>query len=133
MGFIRTLLGDIEPEKLGVTYSHEHIKCEPPYWKEKGEDDLLLDDFKKSLKEVEDFKKAGGNSIIDATVIDYGRDSNSVAKISQETGVHIVGTTGFNKSFLWGAKIPNKNITFAQWIEDSSVNELSEYLSLIHI
>ena len=34
MAFIRTLTGDIKPEELGFTYSHEHIICIPPYWKE---------------------------------------------------------------------------------------------------
>ena len=48
MAFIRTLTGDIKPEELGFTYSHEHIICIPPYWKERGEDDLLLDDENKS-------------------------------------------------------------------------------------
>ncbi|WP_218184414.1 hypothetical protein [Thermoanaerobacter thermocopriae] len=44
MSFIRTFNGDINPDELGFTYSHEHIVCIPPYWKEKNEEDLLLDD-----------------------------------------------------------------------------------------
>ncbi len=127
MGFIRTLLGDIEPEKLGVTYSHEHIVCNPPYWKEKGDVDYLLDDVNKSLTEVNLFKSAGGDSIIDATVIDYGRETKAVAEISKKSGVHIVGTTGFNKSFLWGAKIPGRSEIFSTWIERSSIEELRDY------
>ena len=43
MSFVRTMLGDIRPEDLGFTYSHEHIVCRPAYWQERGEDDLLLD------------------------------------------------------------------------------------------
>ena len=49
MGFVRTLLGDIDPNRLGVVYSHEHIFCSPPLWKELGEKDFLLDVFEKSL------------------------------------------------------------------------------------
>ena len=44
MGFIRTLLGDIRPEEMGFTLSHEHLVCRPPYWVWKNDDDLLLDD-----------------------------------------------------------------------------------------
>jgi phosphotriesterase-related protein len=128
MKFIRTLLGDIEPEKLGVTYSHEHIVCNPPYWKEKGDVDYLLDDVDKSLAEVKLFKNEGGESIIDATVIDYGREVGSVAEISKISGVNIVGTTGFNKSFLWSARMPGKNETFGAWIERSSINDLRDYM-----
>ena len=124
MGFIRTLHGDISKEKLGFTYSHEHIVCRPAYWQERGEDDLLLDDKEKSKLDVLDFKQHGGRSIVDATAIDYGRDVQAVQEIAIETGIHIVGTAGFNKSFLWDAKIKEElkplighYETYAQWIE----------------
>jgi len=31
MSFIRTVLGDIQPEQMGVTYSHEHIIIEESF------------------------------------------------------------------------------------------------------
>lgn len=42
MSFIRTFNGDINPDELGFTYSHEHIVCIPPYWKEKNEEDFIV-------------------------------------------------------------------------------------------
>ncbi|ADU94467.1 MULTISPECIES: phosphotriesterase family protein [Geobacillus] len=135
MSFIRTLHGDIDPEQLGFTYSHEHIVCRPPYWKEKGEDDLLLDDKEKSLKDVLDFVKHGGNAIVDATAVDYGRDVEAVADIARKAKIHIIGTAGFNKSFLWGAKLEEKiqkivgpYTTYYEWIETATVNELAEFV-----
>jgi 5-phospho-D-xylono-1,4-lactonase len=135
MSFIRTLHGDIHPEQLGFTYSHEHIVCRPPYWKEKGEDDLLLDDKEKSLKDVLDFVKHGGNAIVDATAVDYGRDVEAVADIARKAKIHIIGTAGFNKSFLWGAKLEEKiqkivgpYATYYEWIETATVNELAEFI-----
>ena len=86
MSFVRTMLGDIRPEDLGFTYSHEHIVCRPAYWQERGEDDLLLDDPDRSCNEVRLFKEAGGKSIVDATAIDYGRDPAAVRDISRKTG-----------------------------------------------
>lgn len=135
MGFIRTLNGDIKPNELGFTYSHEHIVCRPDYWVQKGEDDLLLDDKEKSKQDVADFKRHGGKAIVDATAIDYGRDVGAVKEISDELGLHIVGTAGFNKSFLWDAKVKEelKPIigsyhTYAEWIEQTSINELAEFV-----
>ncbi|WP_170008219.1 phosphotriesterase family protein [Bacillus fonticola] len=135
MNFIRTLRGDISPTELGFTYSHEHLVCRPPYWVEKGEDDLLLDDPAKTKLEMTDVKQAGVQTIIDATAVDYGRDVEAVATLSEETGIHIVGTAGFNKSFLWKAAIP-KHLqgvlgyrgTFEEWIEASEINELTEFV-----
>lgn len=135
MSFIRTFSGDVDPAELGVTYPHEHIVCRPPYWVEHREDDLLLDDKEKSKQDVLDFKKLGGLTIVDATAIDYGRDVKAVKEISEETGVTIVGTAGFNKSFLWDAHIPDhlKSVigdyeTFDEWIDDASINELADFV-----
>lgn len=126
MAFIRTLLRDIAPEELGITTSHEHLVCRPPYWLEKGEDDLILDDPEKSLQDVLDFKAAGGTAIVDATCIDYGRDVPAVADIARRSGVHIIVTAGLNKGFLWSAKMPGAQRTFAEWIEGAKEEELAK-------
>ncbi|MGW8824168.1 phosphotriesterase family protein [Paenibacillus lautus] len=135
MGFIRTLHGDISKEELGFTYSHEHIVCRPAYWQERGVDDLLLDDKEKSKRDVLDFKQHGGCSIVDATAVDYGRDVQAVQEIALETGIRIVGTAGFNKSFLWDAKIKEElkpligdYESYPQWIEAKSINELADFV-----
>ena len=132
---IRTLSGDIQKTELGFTYSHEHIVCRPPYWVEKKEDDLLLDDKEKSLKDVMDFKNMGGSTIVDATAVDYGRDVKSIKYISEQSGVNIILTAGFNKSFLWKAKLPDHlkegigdYTTYEDWIESASIDQLTEFV-----
>lgn len=57
MAIIRTLNGDISANQLGVTYSHDHIYCIPPYWAERQDDDLLLDDPQASERELSDFRR----------------------------------------------------------------------------
>lgn len=99
MSIVRTFLGDIDANELGFTYSHEHIVCIPPYWKERKADDLLLDNKHSSQMDVQDFADLGGATIVDATAIDYGRCVEDVVQISKETGIKIVGTAGFNKAF----------------------------------
>lgn len=135
MTFIRTLRGDIRPEELGFTYSHEHIVCRPAYWVEKKADDLLLDDKEKSKRDVADFKRYGGQSIVDATAVDYGRDVQAVKEISEELDIHIVGTAGFNKSFLWDAGISERlkpiigeYKTYSEWIDATSINSLTDFV-----
>lgn len=126
--FIRTIDGDIAPEQLGFTYSHEHLVCEPPYWKERGMDDLLLDDPVKSMLDVVDYLHAGGKTIVDATCVDYGRDILSVKKIAEKTGLQLIATAGFNKGFLWDAKIPGEDRTFEEWIDKSTVDDLTDFI-----
>lgn len=136
MSFIRTLIKDIDPKDLGVCNAHEHIVCTPSYWLEHNEYDLILDDKEKSLQDVIDFKHSGGQAIVDATAIDYGRHVKDVVYISIKTGINIIGTAGFNKSFLWDAKIPehlhpqipNEYNTYQEWIENSSIEQLVEYV-----
>lgn len=129
MGFVRTMTGDIPADKLGFTYAHEHLVCSPPYWAERGQDDLLLDDPQKSGAEVLLAKQAGVDTIVDATAIDYGRMPEEVYQISVNTGMNIVGTAGFNKGFLWTAKLPGQNKTFQEWIDEASLEELTRFVT----
>lgn len=128
MTFVRTMRGDIQPEKMGYTYSHEHIVCVPAYWKERGMDDLLLDDPEKSLREVAAAKKVEVDTIVDATAIDYGRCPQEVREISVKTGMNIIGTAGFNKGFLWDAQMPGEERTYRQWISEASIEELTRFV-----
>lgn len=100
-----------------------------------GGDDLLLDDKEKSQKDVLDFKRHGGQAIVDATAVDYGRDVEAVWQISKETGIHILGTAGFNKSFLWDAKIKAELTpmigpysTYHEWVDRSEISALTEFV-----
>lgn len=128
MSFVRTMTGDIRPEEMGFTYSHEHIVCRPSYWMERGQEDLLLDDPKKSEEEVRLAKQAGVDTIVDATAIDYGRDPAAVRRISLNTGMKIIGTAGFNKGFLWDAKMPGEERTYKEWLEKATAEELTRFV-----
>lgn len=113
---IQSVLGKIEIDNIGVTSPHEHIfidmrHCvgitgnEPAYFFEKINlknrglvaadpyailDNALLDNFDEALFEVQCFKKAGGDTIIDCTLDEIGRDPLKLKEISLKTGVNII-------------------------------------------
>jgi phosphotriesterase-related protein len=93
--FIRTVLGDIEPDDLGPTYAHEHLVIEESRAVELHPD-LLLDDVDKAVSELEPARALGLAAIIDATPCGFGRNPLKLAEASRRTGVHIVGGTGLH-------------------------------------
>jgi len=109
---IRTVTGDIKPEDLGVTDAHNHIFIAVPDWVRKKDADFAIDDLKVSIAELNLFKEAGGQSFVDCTAIDYGRDVTALYKIAEKTGVHIIAVAGFKEDKFIKA-----------WLGDRSFNE----------
>ena len=116
MAKVRTVLGDVEAGQLGFTYSHEHLVAVPP---ESQEDrDLELSEYDKSLQELMSFKEAGGQTLVEASTLDYGRDVELLKKMSEASGVHVVCTTGFNK-----------HIYFPDWVDEWAIEDISALLA----
>jgi hypothetical protein len=72
IGEIQTVLGPVPADMLGATYSHEHLIAVPPASQE--DRDLELSDYDKSLQELLYFKEAGGQTLVEASTLDYGRN-----------------------------------------------------------
>ena len=98
MRIVRTVRGDIKPEELGVTASHEHIWCQKVSSKKKNfpllypgmelqEKDLIV-------KELKEYYKAGGRAIAEMTTDGYGRDVKELHNISKLTDIHVVSVSG---------------------------------------
>jgi len=94
MSFIRTVLGDIPPDQLGVCYAHEHVILDPGYMTKKYPD-LLIDSVDLATEELMRFKKDGGDAMIDSMPTG-GRNAAKLAEVSRRTGVHIVCPTGLH-------------------------------------
>ena len=93
---IRAVAGDIPASSLGHTQCHEHI------WLRKGPSyevnpALCMDDYSKSLRELRDYRLAGGAAIVDAQPGGYGRDGGKLSRLSRDSGVNIIAVTGFHK------------------------------------
>jgi 5-phospho-D-xylono-1,4-lactonase len=92
---IRTVLGDIEPNRLGLTLGHDHLMTHPP--EDVTDPDLVMDDLEAARRELELFKRAGGGAIVEMTTVDYGRDAGELEQVSRASSVHVIAATGFNK------------------------------------
>lgn len=94
---IPTLTGEIDAAELGKTYIHEHILTNPPPSRLNLDEDYLLDDSDKILNELALFQNVGGESIMDCTGLDYGRNVMRMREVALQTDVHIMALTGFNR------------------------------------
>jgi predicted metal-dependent phosphotriesterase family hydrolase len=94
-GVIQTVRGPIQPDQLGVTLPHEHLYDQ--IWEIPGRNDYAgqLEDDDLLCDEVLAFKKLGGQSIVECTVLGIGRSPEMLVRMSERTGVHIVMGCGW--------------------------------------
>jgi phosphotriesterase-related protein len=99
--FIRTVLGDIEPGELGVTYAHEHLVIDGGGPVELNPD-FLLADVELAVAEVGGAHALGLRAVVDAMPCDAGRNVRKLAEISRRTGVHVIAPTGLHLARFYG-------------------------------
>lgn len=140
---ITTVLGEIKEEELGVVSSHEHIfidmrHCveirgnEPPIFRESFKvehraevhldpyavlDNALQEGIENAVYELEYFKAFGGNTVIDCTLDEIGRDPLALREVSKRTGVNIIAGCGH---YYQKAHAP--------YVKDASVAQLADEL-----
>ncbi len=95
MSCIMTVLGPVNPIEVGITSSHEHIFARST--SDRFDPDTRLDEMGTAVEELLEFKQAGGDTIVEVTTIDMGRDANRLVELSATTGVRIIAATGFYK------------------------------------
>ena len=97
-GFVRTVLGDIEPRALGRTYCHEHLITRPAA---RFGEDLRLDDEDRAVDELGRFRAVGGRAIVEVTTAEFGRDVAALRRLAERTGVRVVASTGHVSEEYW--------------------------------
>jgi phosphotriesterase-related protein len=90
---IRTVLGDIAPEQLGVCDAHDHL-----FFRTAMLPGQELDDADAARAEVRAFAAAGGQAIVQWTPHGLGRRAELLPGISTSTGVSIVAATGLHRA-----------------------------------
>ncbi len=98
---VRTVLGDIEPQQLGVTDYHEHLFQRTPLLPNEELDDPIASEQEAAL-----LHEAGADAMVDATPIGLGRRPEQTAEISRQTRLHVVHVTGVHRQAHYPADHP---------------------------
>lgn len=92
---IRSVLGEISYQDMGITDAHNHVWIEPVSGADKAAP--VLDQFDLILAELISYREAGGRSLLDCQPGGCGRNGNQLARLSSESGVNITACTGFHR------------------------------------
>lgn len=148
---IQTVLGTKDKSEMGITTPHEHIFIELVAFFEKRvlrdcespetalvtmdklgilnrdpyalRDNLIMNDYETQKKEILRFKKAGGATIVDATMPGIGRNPEMLKQISKDTGINVVMGTGYYVSSTHPESMRRMS---EEQIADMMVKELTE-------
>lgn len=95
MSFVRTVLGDILPHEMGLTYSHEHVVIEESF-PTIANKDFILNDIVKISEELKEFFANGGRTLVDTMPANCGRNVLKLAEVSKRSHVNIIAPTGIH-------------------------------------
>jgi 5-phospho-D-xylono-1,4-lactonase len=116
MAFVRTVLGDIEPSELGITYSHEHLIIDGGLPVERFPD-FRLDDVASMVEELGSAVALGLRSVVDAMPADAGRNVRKLAEVSRVSGVNVIAPTGLHHARYY---VPD------HWSERATADEIAD-------
>jgi predicted metal-dependent phosphotriesterase family hydrolase len=119
MGHVQTILGDIAPKDMGITDPHAHLICVGGLEVMKDLD-FLLDSVDKAAEEAGYFAAVGGCTVVEMNPPGCGRNILKMLELAQRVPLHIIATTGFQKSEFYD--------TYAHWLVTCSVEQIAEML-----
>ena len=147
---VNSVLGELSRDELGITTPHEHIfidisaffeerklwdiedpVTEPVKMEHLGQlnrdpyalkDNLSMEDYETQKREILRFKRAGGQTMVDATMPGIGRDPEALARISRETGLNVIMGTGYYVSSTHPEKLSSMT---EEEIAEEMVRELT--------
>jgi len=95
MAFIRTVLGDIPREDVGMTFMHEHLIIDSTIVKRDFEH-IFLPNVDDAVIEVGYCREAGVRTLVDCMPMGSGGDIAKLKAISEQGRVNIVAATGMH-------------------------------------
>ncbi|MFD7016275.1 phosphotriesterase [Streptomyces sp. NPDC059928] len=93
MSAVRTVLGDVAPEQLGVVDAHDHLFIRSPQLPGKE-----LDDADDARARLDAFRELGGGTVVQWTPYGMGRRIAELPALSRATGVRVVAATGLHQA-----------------------------------
>lgn len=115
--FVRTILGDIDPSKLGITDCHDHlIKNGGPESHEHP--DFIMLSIEAAIKECESYYRLGGRSMCIMDPPNVGRDVVKTLKIAEalRDKVNLIMCTGFHKAAFYDK--------YSSWLAEVPIDEI---------
>ncbi|HEX4897136.1 MAG TPA: hypothetical protein VFV53_02105 [Candidatus Limnocylindrales bacterium] len=116
---VQTVLGPVDPKRLGFTLPHEHtaialwhIPTRWDYWELTADEPIIT-------AELAHFRSAGGTALVDLTLPGVGRDPAWLVRLARATGLHLVMGGGWYR----GAHYPAEAL-----IDRRSVDDLADEL-----
>ncbi|MGW2425432.1 phosphotriesterase family protein [Streptomyces sp. NPDC001709] len=103
MSHVRTVLGDIPPEDLGVCDAHDHLFLHSPLLP--GQE---LDDVPAARAELAAFRAAGGAAVVQWTPYGMGRRAADLPELSRASGVRLVCATGLHQAAHYEQELLDK-------------------------
>ena len=116
--YVITVLGPVAPSALGTVLMHEHLRCDLTALSRRTSGELeieitldncfdvnyrpgeyygnhRLSDKNVAIKETALFQAAGGGTIVEMTTAGIVPDLDGLARISRDTGVHVIASAGY--------------------------------------
>ncbi|MEW2163650.1 phosphotriesterase [Streptomyces sp. NPDC007084] len=100
---VRTVLGDLPPQDLGVCDAHDHVFFGSP--RLPGQE---LRDASAARAELAAFRAEGGGSVVQWTPYGLGRRAADLPLVARDTGVHIVAATGLHQAVHYSPELPRR-------------------------
>jgi phosphotriesterase-related protein len=109
---VQTVTGPVPADQLGVILPHEHLIVDS-YDVRRNSEGVLLERAM-MVDEVNLYRQAGGDTIVEQTIYGLHPDPEGLRDISEKTGVNIIAGTGF----YWEMYYPS-------WLADMSVVDIT--------
>lgn len=113
---VRTVLGDVAPDGLGVTFVHEHLIIDHPLVVDRFPH-ISLPSVDEAVGEVGRCAAAGVGTMVDVMPCAAGRNVIKLVEVSRRSGVSIVAATGLHTAKYYAG---------APWAMNSSPDRLAE-------
>ena len=127
MKMIRTVLGDIPCDQIGITDSHDHlIRSGGP--EVLHDANFLMDDLDAACREFDAFLRAGGKTMVCMDPIGCGRNVPKMLSLAEQFrgSGHILMTTGFQKGSNYDPRTSFLATVDTKKVVDMMVLEIEE-------
>ncbi len=93
---VMTVLGPVDPGRLGLTLPHEHVLVDFVGADKVSRDRYDADEvIRVALPHLEAIRRQGARTLVDCTPAYLGRDPVLLRRLSEATGLHLVTNTGY--------------------------------------